>query len=304
MFLLLGFSDMSISTQASLFVFFLLSYLLSWIGNGVIMFTVTLTPRLHSPMYFFLRILSFSEILLITSTVPKTLQSFFHGGSTITFIGCVTQFFTFTVGAGCDCTLLTVMAFDRYMAICHPLRYTSVMSVVVCYSLTMVCWAFATMNAIIHCVLLFSLPYCGSHFIAHFFCDVPPLIRLACINTFSVEVCLFILSTTTTVLPPILIFCSYIKILTSIFHIRSTESRRKAFSTCGSHLVSVIIFYGTAMFVHLRLGNPFSPYNDRMLALSYCVIIPTINPFIYGLKNNEMKEAIRKINRNILGLQN
>ncbi|KAG9463952.1 hypothetical protein GDO78_020749 [Eleutherodactylus coqui] len=301
MFLLLGFSDLSFLAQTSIFVFLLLSYFLSVIGNSLIMLAVTFSPRLHSPMYFFLKILSFSELLLISSTVPKALHNFWVG-STISLIGCATQFSIFIAAAACECALLTVMAFDRYMAICQPLRYTSVMTVTFCYQVTFCISVVAIVNAIIESFLIFSLPYCQSHLIAHFFCDIPPMMSIACANTFIVEIYQLAISASSTVLPSILIICSYIKILTSIFLIRSAESRHKAFVTCGSHLVSVIIFFGTAMFVHLRLDNPFSPYEDRMLALSYCVIIPTINPLIYSLKNNEMKEAIRKLHLKIIDL--
>ncbi|KAG9469577.1 hypothetical protein GDO78_020183 [Eleutherodactylus coqui] len=302
MFLLLGFSDLSLAAQTSLFVFFLLSYLLSVIGNSLIMLAVTFSPRLRSPMYFFLKILSFSELLLISSTVPKALHSFFWVGRTISFIGCATQFSIFIAAAACECYVLTTMAYDRYMAICQPLRYTSVMTVSYCYQVTFCISAIAIVNAIIESFLIFRLPYCRSHLISHFFCDIPPMMSIACANTFIVEVYQFAISAASTVLPSILIFCSYIKILTSIFLLRSAESRHKAFVTCGSHLVSVIIFFGSAMFVHLRLDNPFSPYEDRMLALSYCVIIPTINPLIYSLKNNEMKETIKKLNLKIIDL--
>ncbi|XP_044130241.1 olfactory receptor 998-like [Bufo gargarizans] len=195
------------------------------------------------------------------------------------------------------------MAFDRYMAICHPLRYMSVMTVSLCYQVTFGLSVFAVGNAIIECLLIFSLPYCGSHLVAHFFCDVPPMMSIACSETLMVKVYQLIISVTATVIPTMLIICSYIKILTSIFLLHSAESRYKAFSTCGSHLVSVVIFFGTAMFVHLRLDNPFSSYDDRMLALSYCVIIPTINPMIYSLKNKEMKTAIRKLSLKLIYLQ-
>ncbi|XP_056392727.1 olfactory receptor 10J4-like [Hyla sarda] len=294
-FILLGFSDLSLMAQVSLFLFFLFSFFLSLVGNGLIILAVTLSPRLHTPMYFFLKVLSFVEILSITSTVPKALQSFFWGGRTISLLGCAAQFFFFIVAAACECALLTMMAYDRYMAICHPLRYMSFMTVNFCYQATLYLFIFAIVNAVIECFLIFSLPYCDSHLIAHFFCDIPPMMTIACANTFIVEIYQLLISATSTVVPSILIICSYIRILTSIFLLHSAESRQKAFVTCGSHLISVVIFFGTAMFVHLRLDNPFSSYDDRMLALSYCVIIPTINPLIYSLKNKEMKEAIWKL---------
>ncbi|XP_056392729.1 olfactory receptor 5V1-like [Hyla sarda] len=294
-FLLLGFSDLSLTFQVSLFLFFFLSYLLSMIGNGLIIVTITRSPHLHSPMYFFLRALSFVEICTINSTVPKALESFFPIGRTISFIGCSVQLFAFLMPAVCECVLLTVMAFDRYMAICHPLRYTTVVTTRLCYQLTLLSWSFGVVISFVACNLLFSLTFCSSNLIAHFFCDIPPIISIACNDTFGLKVYLLVSSITATMPPIILIFCSYTKILTSIFSLRSAESRRKAFSTCGSHLVSVIIYFGTVMVVHFRLDNPFSSYDDRMLAISYCVIIPTINPLIYSLKNSEIKEAIRKL---------
>ncbi|XP_056392728.1 olfactory receptor 10J4-like [Hyla sarda] len=295
-FILLGFSDLSLVAQICLFLFFFVCYLLSLVGNGLIISAVTFSSRLYTPMYLFLKVLSFVELLSINSTVPKALQSFFWDGRSISLVGCATEFFTFVVAAACECALLTVMAFDRYVAICHPLRYTTVMTTNLCYQITFCIFAFAIGNAVIECFLIFSLPYCESHLVAHFFCDIPPMMSIACANTFIVEVYQLLISVTATVLPTILIFCSYARILTSIFLLSSTESRHKAFSTCGSHLVSVIIFFGTAMFVHLRLDNPFSSYEDRMLAISYCIIIPTINPLIYSLKNKEMKKAIRRLN--------
>ncbi|KAG9463660.1 hypothetical protein GDO78_021343, partial [Eleutherodactylus coqui] len=266
----------------------------------LIMLAITFSPRLRSPMYFFLKILSFSELVLISSTVPKALNSFLWVGRTISFSGCATQFFFFIAAAGCECFVLTVMAYDRYMAICHPLRYTSVMTVSFCYQVTFCIFVFATVNGMIEIILIYRLPYCRSHLIAHFFCDIPRMMNIACANTFNAQVYLLTLTLSVFMVPSILIFCSYIKILISIFLLRSTESRHKAFVTCGSHLVSVIFYSGTCMLVHLRLDNPFSSYEDRMLALSYCVIIPTINPLIYSLKNNEMKEAIRKLHLKIV----
>ncbi|KAG9465324.1 hypothetical protein GDO78_018504 [Eleutherodactylus coqui] len=301
-FFLLAFSDLSLVAQTSLFVFFLLSYLLSVIGNGLIILVVMFSPRLHSPMYFFLTVLSFTELLSISSTAPKALQSFFQVGKTISFIGCATQFSVFTASATCECALLTVMAYDRYMAICQPLRYMSVITMTVCWKMTIFTLIVAFGNGVTAASLLFSLSYCDSNLIAHFFCDTLPMISVACGNTISIEIYQLIMSVIGIIFPSTLIICSYVKILTSIFLLHSTDSRHKAFSTCGSHLLSVIIFFGSAMFAHLRFGNPFSSYEDRIVSLSYCVIIPTINPLIYSLKNNEMKEAIRKLNLKIVAV--
>ncbi|KAG9460276.1 hypothetical protein GDO78_022922, partial [Eleutherodactylus coqui] len=253
MFLLLWFSDLSFAAQISLYVFFLLSYLLSVVGNGLIMLVVSTSPQLHSPMYFFLTVLSFTEFLTISSTVPKALQGFLKVGRSISLIGCATQLSVFLAAVTCESTLLTLMAYDPYMAICQPLRYTSVMTVTVCWKLIMISWIFAFGNAVISFNVLLNLPFCDSILIAHFFCDVLPVISLACGNIFFLEVYQLITSLTVIMSTATLIICSYVKIQTSIFLLRSAESRHKTFSTCGSHLVSVIIFFGSAMIVHFQL---------------------------------------------------
>ncbi|KAM3916055.1 olfactory receptor 2G3-like [Leptodactylus fuscus] len=294
-FTLLGFSDLSLSAQVMLLIFFLFSFILSLVGNGLIILTVTLDPHLHTPMYFFLRGLSILEICSINTTVPKTLQTFFSLERSISVVGCASQMYIFSAVSVSECLFLTVMAFDRFMAICHPLRYSSVMTTHRCYQLAMGTCFLGFVVPFIHTSFIFSYPFCGSHQVAHFFCDIPPLLHIACTDTFTIELYIFIVCLCGAAFPFLLIFSSYMKILSSIFCIHSAEGRRKALSTCSSHLVSVVIFFGTAMYVHLRLGTPFSPYKDRMTALFYCVIIPTINPLIYSLKNSDMKQAVQKL---------
>ncbi|XP_063789055.1 olfactory receptor 10AG1-like [Pseudophryne corroboree] len=294
-FFLLGFSDLSLPLQATLFTFFLTAYLLTLVGNGLIILTVSLEPLLQTPMYFFLRNLSFHELCFTTVTVPKVLVDFVSEERSISFMSCATQMFIFfTIGVS-ECVFLGVMAFDRYIAICHPLRYTSVMSTKMCYQLTTGSWVIGSLVSFGQTTFIFSLPYCGSNRIAHFFCDIPPLLSLACANTFINKLSVFIACMCGAGVPFLLILCSYINILNSILHIHSAEGRHKALSTCSSHLVSVILFYGTAMFTYLRLGTYGSDENDRMISLFYCIVIPAINPLIYSLRNKEMKAALRKL---------
>ncbi|XP_068103511.1 olfactory receptor 10AG1-like [Hyperolius riggenbachi] len=293
-FVLLNFSDLPSSLQAALFMFFLSAYILTLVGNGLIMLTISLQLILKTPMYLFLRNLSFHELCLTTVTVPKVLENFLHKERSVPFLACASQMFMFfTIGIS-ECVFLGVMAFDRYMAICHPLSYMSVMTTKLCYELILSSWIVGCLISLGQTIFIFSLPYCGCNRIPHFFCDIPPLLKLACTNIFMNELTFFIASIFGTI-PFLLIICSYIKILISILAIHSSEGRHKALSTCSSHLVSVILFYSTAMFTYLRLGTYDSDRYDRMISLFYCLVVPTINPLIYSLRNKEMKDALRKM---------
>ncbi|XP_075422559.1 olfactory receptor 10C1-like [Ascaphus truei] len=294
-FFLLGFSDLSPSLQAALFTSLLSAYVLTLLGNGLIILAVTLDPLLHHPMYFFLRNLSLLELCFTTATVPKTLENFLSAEKSISFLGCAVQMYVFFAIGVCECIFLGVMAFDRYMAICYPLRYMSVVTRKLCYQLTIGSWVGGSLVSLGQTSFIFSLPYCGSNHIDHFFCDIPPLLSLACADTFNNELSVFVACALGAGIPFLLILCSYINILASIFRMHSSEVRRKALSTCGSHLVSVTLFYGTAMFVHLRIRTRGSSGKDRMVALFYCIVIPTINPLIYTLRNTDMKTALRKL---------
>ncbi|KAM5151627.1 olfactory receptor 10A5-like [Mantella aurantiaca] len=269
-------------------------------GNWLIILVVTLEPLLDTPMYFFLRNLSLIELCTTNVIVPKVLQNFLSSEKSISFLGCATQMYVFFTFAVTECVFLMVMAFDRYMAICCPLRYTSVMNKMLCYKLTAGSWVVGSLVSLGQTSFIFSLPYCNSNRIAHFFCDIPPVLTLACADTFSNKLSVFIACFCGATLPLIGIFCSYINILYAILLIRSMEGRHKALSTCGSHLVSVILYYSTAMFMYLRLGSNGSDENDRMIALFYCIIIPTINPLVYSLRNKDMKTALGKLFRSKL----
>uniref|UniRef100_A0A8C5QL01 Olfactory receptor n=1 Tax=Leptobrachium leishanense TaxID=445787 RepID=A0A8C5QL01_9ANUR len=294
-FIFLGFSDFSLSLQALLFSFFLFAYVLSLLGNGLIILTVTFESVLHTPMYFFLRNLSLLELLFTTVTIPKVLDDFLSKKRSISFISCAVQMFVFFAVGVSECVFLAVMALDRYVAICHPLRYMSIMNRTLCYKLTVGSWTLGFLVSLGQTTFIFTLPYCNSNHLDHFFCDIPPLLSLACANIFVNELTVFIACLVGATVPFLLILCSYVNILTSIMLIRSAEGRHKALSTCGSHLTSVILFYSTAMFMYLRLGTHGSSSNDRMIALFYCMVIPAINPMIYSLRNKDMKKALVNI---------
>ncbi|XP_069839567.1 olfactory receptor 10AG1-like [Dendropsophus ebraccatus] len=293
-FILLGFSDFPLPVQFSLFAFMLSGYLATLVGNGVIILTITIDPLLHTPMYFFLRNLSFLEICFTSVTIPKVLESVLSITRSISFLGCAVQMYVFQTIGVCECVFLMVMAFDRYMAICHPLRYMAVMTPARCYQLTLGSWMIALLLSLGQTIFVFTLPYCGSNLIDHFFCDYPPLLDLACDNTFINRLSVFMACLCGAGIPFILIICSYIKILSSIFLLHSAEAQLKALSTCGSHLASVVLFYGTAMYLYLRLGTQDSEDDDRLITLFYYIVVPALNPLIYSLRNKDMKAALRK----------
>ncbi|KAE8578393.1 hypothetical protein XENTR_v10023508 [Xenopus tropicalis] len=294
-FLLLGFSDFHYKHQLFIFVLFCSTYIFTLLGNGLIIITVTQNSRLHTPMYFFLRNLSILELCYVTATVPKAMHLFMSGMKSISLIGCAFQMQAFVSIGGIQCLFLGVMAFDRYMAICNPLRYSSVMSHKMCFNLTAGSWVVGCLLSFGLTSSIFSVPCCNSNLIGHFFCDIPPVLNLACVNTFNNELSVLIACILVVVMPFLAILCSYINILYSVGLIHSIEGRQKALSTCISHLVSVTLFYGTAMFFHLRLGTQGSTGNDRIMALVYCIIIPAINPLIYSLRNKDMKQSVRKL---------
>nr|DBA18943.1 TPA: hypothetical protein GDO54_014834 [Pyxicephalus adspersus] len=292
-FFLLGFSDFYPIYQACILAFFVISYIFSTFGNGLIIVVVTLAPLLDTPMYFFLRNLSFLELCTTNVIVPKVLQNSLSSQKSISTLDCAAQMFVFFTFAVSECVFLMVMAFDRYVAICCPLRYTSIITRKLCYQLTAGSWMVGFLVSLGQTSFIFSLPYCKSNHIAHFFCDIPPLLTLAHADTFNNKLSIFIACICGAALPLVVILCSYINILCSILLIHCVEGRHKALSTCISHLLSVVLYYGTAMFMYLRLGSSGPGENDRMIALFYCIIIPTVNPLIYSLRNKDMKTALR-----------
>ncbi|XP_006111888.2 olfactory receptor 5AP2-like [Pelodiscus sinensis] len=292
-FILLGFPG-SRSLQAVLFGMFLLIYTMNLAGNLSMITLIRIETRLHTPMYFFLSNLSLVDITYSSTIAPKALVNFFAECKVISFAGCATQFFFHSLSVNSEGLLLAVMAYDRFVAICKPLLYTFIMSPKVCVRLVAASYFCASVNAVVHTSSLFSLSFCGPNIIDHFFCDIPPLQKLSCSDTHRGDIVHFVFAALTALSTVLVILVSYISIMLAILRIRSNEGRRKAFSTCASHLTAVSILYGALFFMYLRptSGNP-SDY-DKVVSVFYTLVIPLLNPLIYSLRNKEVKDALKR----------
>nr|XP_034992839.1 olfactory receptor 6M1-like [Zootoca vivipara] len=281
------------STQLLLFFLVLTNYLITLSGNAVIICITLSDHRLQSPMYFFLRNFSFAEIWFTTVTVPKLLAGFLWGSHTISFAGCMTQcYFYFLLGAT-EFLLLGVMSFDRYQAVCNPLRYPALMTRKFCFKLVCGTWVAAFFNILGPLIMVTGLPYCDSNVINHFFCDRTPLVNLACTNTEWVETINLVLAGVLILGSLVLTVISYCFITLAVLRIPSVQGRSKAFSTCASHMVVVTIVYGSHIFMHVRTTHTYTERVDKVVALLTSVVAPSLNPFIYTLRNEKVKEALR-----------
>ncbi|VCW69466.1 unnamed protein product [Gulo gulo] len=278
-FVLVSFSTLSSELQALLFLLFLTIYLVTLMGNVLIILVTTADSALQNPMYFFLRNLSFLEIGFNLVIVPKMLGTLIIQDTTISFLGCATQMYFFFFFGAAECCLLATMAYDRYVAICDPLRYPIIMSRRACAQLAAASWFSGFPVATVQTTWIFSFPFCGPNRVNHFFCDSPPVIAL------------------------VLILGSYVRILSTIFRMPSAEGKRKAFSTCSSHLLVVSLFYSTAILTYFRPRSSTSPEGKKLLSLSYTVVTPMLNPIIYSLRNNEVKAALKRVIHRTLGPQ-
>ncbi|XP_069506335.1 olfactory receptor 5AN6-like [Ambystoma mexicanum] len=294
-FILLGFSDLPMHIQWSLNWILLCAYLGTITGNMLIMILVTLDSCLQNPMYFFLRNLSFVEVCFISITIPRALVSFIFRMSMISFVGCAVQTFLFSSLGVSECLFLGIMAYDRYLAICYPLRYIAIMTPRVCVTLVTASWLWGIMLSLGQTIFVFSWPYCGPNIINHFFCDMPAVLSLACADTFSNHISIFVAYVVGGLFPLLLIMFSYIHIISAILKMNSVVGRKKVFSTCSSHLLSVSIFYGSTMFMHLRVHSDHSQGQDKMYSLLYSVVAPLLNPVIYTLRNKEIKGAFGRV---------
>nr|XP_004670918.2 olfactory receptor 10C1-like isoform X2 [Jaculus jaculus] len=277
-----------------LFSLILLMFLASLTGNALIALAICTNPALHTPMYFFLANLSLLEIGYTCSVVPKMLQSLVSEARGISREGCATQMFFFTLFAISECCLLAAMAFDRYMAICSPLHYATRMSRGLCAHLAMLSWGIGCMVGLGQTNYIFSLDFCGPCEINHFFCDLPPILALACGDTSRNEAAVFVVAVLCISSPFLLIIASYGRILAAVLVMPSTEGRHKALSTCSSHLLVVTLFYGSGSVTYLRPKASHSPGVDKLLALFYTVVTSMLNPIIYSLRNKEVKVALRR----------
>ncbi|XP_032164170.1 olfactory receptor 13C7-like [Mustela erminea] len=299
-FVLLGLSDQP-KLEKTFFVLILSMYLVILLGNGVLILVTALDSRLHTPMYFFLGNLSFLDICYTTSSIPLVLDGFLTPRKTISFSACTGQMFlSFAMGAT-ECVLLGMMAFDRYVAICNPLRYPMVMSKATYVPMATSSWVAGGVNSLVQISLAVQLPFCGDNIINHFTCEILAVLKLACadisINVISMAVANVIFLG----VPVLFIFVSYIFILTTILKIPSAEGRRKAFSTCSAHLTVVVIFYGTILFMYAKpkskdpLGADKQDVSDKLISLFYGVLTPMLNPIIYSLRNKDVKTAVKTL---------
>ncbi|XP_004479308.1 olfactory receptor 5AN1-like [Dasypus novemcinctus] len=295
-FILLGFSDFP-KILTVLFVIFLINYITTVTWNLCLIVLIRMDIHLHTPMYFFLSNLSFIDICYVTSTVPKMLFSFFQRQQMITFVGCMAQYFSFaTMGLSESC-LLTVMAYDRYTAICKPLLYSSIMSPSLCVRMALGAYMAALFASLSQLCALLQLHFCGPNVVNHFFCDLPQLLNLSCTDTFFIHVLIAVLTMTYGVVNVLIIMISYVYIVISIMKITSTKGRSKAFNTCASHVTAVSLFYTSVNYVYLSSSSGGSSSSDRFASVVYIAVIPLLNPVIYSLRNREIKDAFKKLQR-------
>ncbi|XP_029437265.1 olfactory receptor 1019-like [Rhinatrema bivittatum] len=292
-FSILGFPEFP-ELQIPLFLLFLLIYLIILLGNLTIIAVTCLDPRLHTPMYFFLCNLSFLDISCTSVTLPKLLDILLRKHQRISVRGCFTQLYFFLCLSCTEFFIITVMAYDRYVAICHPLRYAKIMNQRVCVLIAAGTWIFGFLDPMTHVVLVSRFTYCGSNKINHFFCDISALQKLSCTSTSTIESITYVLSVLFGLPFCIITFISYICVISAILKIRSSEGRHKAFSTCSSHLTVVILFYGTTLCLYVRPTSMQSLDQNKLFAVLYNVLVPLFNPVIYSLKNRQVKAAIRK----------
>ncbi|XP_056424966.1 olfactory receptor 11L1-like [Hyla sarda] len=289
--LLLGFQDLH-SFKISFFLLLLLIFCVTICGNLLIIVVVSYSRSLHSPMYFFLTQLSFSDILLSTIIVPNMLHVVLYEGRSLPFVDCLIQFIFFTLSGALECLLLTVMSYDRYQAICNPLHYSSVIDLTFCLKADLLCWVMTFALTLTQTVPMSQLHLCGPNIIDHFFCDFDPILELSCSDTFYIKLVDMILVVPFVICPFMVIMVSYIYIIVTILKIPSTTGRQKTFSTCSSHLAVVSLYYGSIICIYLfpNKGNV-----KKILALFYTVVTPLLNPMIYSLSNREIKQAFKKM---------
>ncbi|KAM7086310.1 olfactory receptor 10A3 isoform 1-T2 [Molossus nigricans] len=295
-FILLGFSNFP-ELQEQLFGVFLIIYLVTQVGNAIIIVIICLEQSLQVPMYLFLQNLSVVDVSLSAAIMPQMLVVLSTEKTTITFSGCFVQMYFLLLFGGTECFLLGAMAYDRFAAICHPLRYPVIMNNSVFIKLVMFSWVSGIMVATVQTTWVSSFPFCGPSEINHLFCETPPVLKLTCADTFLFEIYAFTGTILIIICPFLFILLSYIRILFAILKMPSTTGRQKAFSTCASHLTSVTLFYGTASLTYLQPRSGYSPETKKLLSLAYTLLTPLLNPLIYTLRNSEMKRALMKFCR-------
>ncbi|XP_008849886.1 olfactory receptor 2D2 [Nannospalax galili] len=291
-FLLLGLSD-DLHTQKLLFILFLGVYLVTVLGNLLLIFLVQTDSRLHTPMYFFLCNLSLADLCFSTNIVPQALVHLLSRKKVIPFARCAAQLLLFLIFGCTQCALLAVMSYDRYVAICNPLHYPSIMTWRVCIQLATGSWTSGIIVSVVDTTFTLHLPYRGSNRIAHFFCEAPALLTLASIDTHTSEMVIFLMGVVILLLPVSLILVSYGCIIVTVVKMQSASGRLKAFSTCGSHLMVVILFYGSGIITYMTPKS--SKEQEKVVSVFYAMVAPMLNPLIYSLRNKDVKGALRTV---------
>ncbi|XP_020039544.2 olfactory receptor 10J1-like [Castor canadensis] len=297
-FIFQGFSNFC-EQQLTLFAVFLTLYILTVAGNAIIVTIISLDHHLHTPMYFFLSVLSASETVYTFVIIPRMLLNLISLSQPISLAGCATQMFFFITLAINNCFLLTAMGYDRYVAICNPLRYSLIMGKRVCFQLVGGACSIGLIIAMTQVLAVFRLPFCTTK-VAHFFCDIRPVMKLSCIDTTANEILTLIISVLVILIPMGLVFISYVLIISTILKIASAEGRKKAFATCASHITVVIIHYGCASIAYLKPKSENTRNEDQLISVTYTVITPLLNPVVYTLRNKEVRDALcRAIGRKL-----
>ncbi|XP_003421202.2 olfactory receptor 9S13-like [Loxodonta africana] len=293
-FVLVGFEG-GLKIQVLLFAVFLTLYMVTVLGNLTMIVVITLDARLHSPMYFFLKNLSFLDLCYSSVIAPKALSNFFSSTKIITFAGCATQLFFFALLVTTDGLLLGVMAYDRFMAICNPLRYPVTMCPSACTRLVLGTYCGGCFNSIVQTSLALRVPFCSSNHINHYFCDLPSLLRIACANTALNELVMFGICGLIIVGVTCVVLVSYGYITVTILRMRSAAGRHKVFSTCGSHMTAVTLFFGTVFVMYAQPGAIESMEQGKVVSIFYTLVTPMLNPLIYSLRNKDVKEALKRL---------
>ncbi|XP_045872976.1 olfactory receptor 2AG1-like [Meles meles] len=270
-------------------------YMLALTSNGLLLLVITTDSQLHVPMYFLLRQLSLMDLLFTSVVTPKAVMDFLLNENTISFGGCALQMFLALMLGGAEDLLLAFMAYDRYVAICHPLNYMVFMRPKVCWFMVATAWVLASLSAIVYTVYTMHYPFCMSRKIRHLLCEIPPLLKLACADTSSYELFVYVMSVTFLIPPLFIIISSYALILCTVFWMPSREGKQKALVTCSSHLMVVGMFYGAATFMYVLPSSLHSPKQDNIISLFYTVVTPALNPLIYCLRNKEVLRALKRV---------
>ncbi|DAA21694.1 olfactory receptor family 8 subfamily K member 3B [Bos taurus] len=292
-FILMGITDRP-ELQAPLFGLFLIIYMISAVGNLGMVILTKVDSRLRTPMYFFLRHLALTDLGYSTSVGPQMLVNFVVDQNKISYHLCATQLAFFIVFIISELFILATMSYDRYVAICHPLLYTVIMSQRVCWALVAIPYLYSTLVSLLVTVNIFNSSFCGYNIISHFYCDSLPILSLLCSNTHEIELIILVLSGFNLIFSLLIVLVSYLLILAAIVRMNSTEGRRKAFSTCGSHLTVVTVFYGTLIFMYVQPESSHSFDTDKVASIFYTLVIPMLNPLIYSLRNKDVKYALQR----------